>query len=273
MNKKSILLQKIFNRIIFVLNKIINSLEELRHKERQILIPNNSLIFDIGFNIGNFSKSILKKNNTCNILAVEANPDLIDRSYKHPSIKKLNLICANVDNQFKTIHINKKYLGISSVSEEFLQKSRFVKGSKNQPTLIKKNGLLFDKKLKIKTVTLDVLIETHGNPFLIKIDVEGYEFEVLKGLTKKVNKITFEWSEEFFSQLEKTIEHLKSIGFKKFGVVGYFIESKNLNDKILHSNKGDPFLIEPNYYSWEEIYLKNYIDENRRINYGMIWAT
>ena len=272
MNKKSILLQKIFNRIIFVLHKIINLIEERRLKERQILIPNNSLIFDIGFNIGNFSKSLLKKNSTCKILAVEANSDLINTSYNHPAIKKLNLICSNENNQFKTIYINEKYLGISTVSKQFLKKSRFVRGSKKQPSLIKKNSLLFDKKLKIKTITLDALIETYGNPFLIKIDVEGHEHEVLKGLTKKVKKITFEWSEEFYSQLKKTIKHLKNIGFKKFGVVGYFTQRKNLSDKILYSNKGDPFLIEPNYYSWEEISLKTYIDENRRINYGMIWT-
>ena len=54
--------------------------------------------------------------------------------------------------------------------------------------------------------------------------------------------------------------------------MGYFVSYKKLNNKILHSNKGDPFLIEPDYFSWEEIDLKSYIIENRRINYGMIWA-
>jgi FkbM family methyltransferase len=266
-----IIIKKIFNRFFFIFNQILNFLEEVRFKKRQVKLPDYSITFDIGFNKGSFTKSILKKNKTCKIIAVEANTDLINSSYIHPNIEKVNLICSNINDEYKIIHINDKYLGISTVSDLFLAKSRFVHGSAKQEALFQEDNL-FNKTLKIKTITLDKLVEIYGSPFLIKIDVEGYEYEVLKGLTKKVEKITFEWSEEFFCQLEKTINYLQSIGFQKFGVVGYFVSYKKLNNKILHSNKGDPFLIEPDYFSWEEIDLKSYIIENRRINYGMIWA-
>jgi len=46
--------------------------------------------------------------------------------------------------------------------------------------------------LKAKTTTLDALIEKHGLPDFIKIDVEGNEQNVLKGLSHPVNYISFE---------------------------------------------------------------------------------
>ena len=42
--------------------------------------------------------------------------------------------------------------------------------------------------------TLDQLIRSYGVPSFIKIDVEGYELEVLKGLTSSVNMISFEYA-------------------------------------------------------------------------------
>jgi hypothetical protein len=42
--------------------------------------------------------------------------------------------------------------------------------------------------------TLDNLIREYGTPFLIKIDVEGYELEVLKGLSQPIKMISFEFT-------------------------------------------------------------------------------
>ena len=72
---------------------------------------------------------------------------------------------------------------------------------------------------------------------------------------------------------------LTAIGFEnnpcefKSAIFQQLNKSLNLKlYKVLFSRKGDPFLIEPDYFEWDKINLKKYIDVNRKINYGMIWA-
>jgi len=50
----------------------------------------------------------------------------------------------------------------------------------------------FSETALVGTVTLDDLIADHGVPFYIKIDVEGHESRVLRGLTRAVPLVSFE---------------------------------------------------------------------------------
>jgi len=47
-------------------------------------------------------------------------------------------------------------------------------------------------ELKVTTTTLDQLIKKYGKPFFIKVDVEGFELEVLKGLSTPIPYMTLE---------------------------------------------------------------------------------
>lgn len=50
----------------------------------------------------------------------------------------------------------------------------------------------FSRRTTVETTTLDQLISTHGLPFFIKIDVEGHEPSVLRGLHRAVSYLSFE---------------------------------------------------------------------------------
>jgi FkbM family methyltransferase len=52
--------------------------------------------------------------------------------------------------------------------------------------------LNFAGTTKVRTVTLDQLIGTHGAPFFVKIDVEGFEPSVLRGMRRPVPYLSFE---------------------------------------------------------------------------------
>ena len=50
----------------------------------------------------------------------------------------------------------------------------------------------FARKKEVETTTLENLMTTHGVPFFIKIDVEGHEPSVLRGLHRPVPCLSFE---------------------------------------------------------------------------------
>jgi hypothetical protein len=60
--------------------------------------------------------------------------------------------------------------------------------------------------------TLDRLIELHGKPCFIKIDVEGYECEVVKGLSQSVGTLSIEFTPEIPDPTLRCIDHLAGLG-------------------------------------------------------------
>ena len=70
----------------------------------------------------------------------------------------------------------------------------------------------FSQRTTVETTTLDRLIELHGLPFFIKIDVEGHEPSVLRGLHHAVPYLSFEVNlPEFASEGRECVEILSRL--------------------------------------------------------------
>jgi FkbM family methyltransferase len=53
-------------------------------------------------------------------------------------------------------------------------------------------GVQWDRTVEVEVVTLDSLVATHGRPAFCKVDVEGFEAEVLSGLSRPVPALSYE---------------------------------------------------------------------------------
>ena len=51
----------------------------------------------------------------------------------------------------------------------------------------------WDRSVEVAVTTLDDLIATHGEPAFCKIDVEGFEADVLRGLSRPLRALSFEY--------------------------------------------------------------------------------
>jgi FkbM family methyltransferase len=51
----------------------------------------------------------------------------------------------------------------------------------------------WDRSVEVEVETLDDLIAAHGEPAFCKIDVEGFEIDVLSGLTRPLRALSFEY--------------------------------------------------------------------------------
>lgn len=234
------------------------------------------LIFDIGCNKGEFIKACLEEFDKPKIIAVDANVDmLVHCKNKFP-------MNSNIEYQYcvmsDKIGIEDFFVspedGISTASRNWIENSRFAKGNAA--------GLVTPSQWsplprKIRSATLDKLIELYGEPDLIKIDVEGYEHKVVAGLSKKVGEVQFEWAEEEKENILKTVERLHDIGYEEFGIRGYFDRdsTSNLQFQATFDPGGDSHLNQPKLYQSYEVavvVLDGICNPERRINWGMIHA-
>jgi FkbM family methyltransferase len=98
---------------------------------------------------------------------------------------------------------------LSSLSKEFIEKTsksgRFQEG-------------WWNKEEEVEVTTLDRLIAEYGKPKFIKIDVEGFELQVVKGLSQPIEMISLEYTPELTSNLKAAIEHLETLGNYEFNL-------------------------------------------------------
>jgi FkbM family methyltransferase len=165
-------------------------------------IGQNKLFFDIGANVGNRTRIFTRLG--VKVVAVEPQPDCANKLEKQFAGRNVVVVRRGLGKEagemLMSVCTSEK--GLSTFSEKW-KTGRF-------------KNFKFDKEILVPMTTLDELINKYGQPDFCKIDVEGFEFEVFSGLTKKVNCLNFEFTSEFFANAKKCVERLVSIGFKEF---------------------------------------------------------
>ena len=73
-------------------------------------------------------------------------------------------------------------------------------------------NVVWDRSITVPVTTLDELIAQYGEPAFCKIDVEGYELEVLKGLSRPLRTLSFEYLVATLDTVPPCMERLRQLG-------------------------------------------------------------
>jgi len=77
---------------------------------------------------------------------------------------------------------------------------------------------VWHEPVEVPVTTMDALIAEFGQPAFAKVDVEGYELQVLSGLNTALDAIAFEFHRETHDELSRCIDRIGELGSYRFAL-------------------------------------------------------
>jgi FkbM family methyltransferase len=181
---------------------------ESRGRQRlfEQFVPAGSVAFDIGANRGNRIAALLDCGAT--VIAVEPQPDCaawLRRTYGD-RVTVVQAAAGRAAGKLP-LHLGEPFDVVASLSPEFISAARETQRFGDRE---------WTRSIEVEVITLDSLISRYGAPSFIKIDVEGFEFEVLCGLSQVVDVVSFEWTCDSPERAVQCIDYLVGLGMPFF---------------------------------------------------------
>lgn len=173
------------------------------------LLGIDELVFDIGAHIGSRSRAMHAAG--AEVIAFE--PQAPFAQFLRWSLpRKILLIEAAVGSYEGEagMAISSKHPTVSSMRSDFVAGATDVAGFEH---------VRWDRSQRVHVVTLDGLISRYGIPSYIKIDVEGFELEVLQGLSRPVPMLSVEFLPGFTELTLSVLDRLRELGDYQFNPV------------------------------------------------------
>lgn len=168
------------------------------------------LCFDIGANRGDFTQAALAKG--YDVIAIEPGKifnELVKNFIYDTRVIPLKMAVSMSDYEVVEFYEAEED-GLSTLNKDWLTNPDLPYCGKPY------------RQVMATTITLDTLALKYGTPDLIKIDVEGAEWNVFKGLSSKMGTIAFEWTDATIDQHQLQLEYLSVGGYTQ--VAPQFIE-------------------------------------------------
>jgi FkbM family methyltransferase len=222
------------------------------------------LLFDVGANRGDAVLAGLRQG--YRVIALEAAPrvfsELVGNFIYNPNVVPLRMAVASANNMRAKFYEAEED-GLSTLNIDWLT-------HKDLPYAGKPH-----REIEVNTITLDTLADKYGNPDLIKIDVEGAEWEVFAGMTRNYGgMICFEWTFETIKHHEAQLDYLHTLGYKEMAAQ-YIVNHLEVPQQWgqLQSNN------DKQLYAWHQLTSDEWIDGGWKVanlrptaDVGMLWV-
>ncbi len=222
------------------------------------------LLFDVGANRGDAVVAGLAQG--YRVIAIEAAPrvfgELVNNFIYNPDVVPLRMAVSDKDGE--RLKFYEAYEdGLSTLNKDWLTKEGMPYAGKPH------------RECEVSTITIDKLCEIYGDPDLIKIDVEGAEWQVMKGMTRHYGgTICFEWTFETMHQHEDQLDYLFTLGYREVApqyIVSHLEQPDEWFD--LRVNNTNQLL------AWHQLTSDDWIDGGWKVanlrptaDVGMLWV-
>jgi FkbM family methyltransferase len=182
----------------------------LHHFYARFVSP-GQLVFDVGAHVGDRVATFRRLG--ARVVAIEPQPALAKTLrilFGLDNGVVVEQLALGPHNGTIELQLNIDNPTISTVS------SAFVHAARNAPGW---QGQRWTKAVSANMTTLDALVTRHGMPSFIKIDVEGFESEVLTGLSRASAALSFEFTTIMRDVAKICVERCALLGYARFNAV------------------------------------------------------
>lgn len=171
------------------------------------LVSPGDLVFDIGAHVGSRSRTLLSLG--AEVVAVEPQPVFADLIEMHLAerLKGFERVAVGAAEGEATLHISSRHPTVTTISDRFIDGVSPVAGFRD---------VVWDREIRLPVTTLDRLIEKYGLPAFCKIDVEGAESDILRGLSRPIRQIAFEYIPALPEVAQEAMIRLADLGDYRF---------------------------------------------------------